>query len=185
MDWIISDKWLPLIQDVLLPVVLIIGCVLLYSLCRRGLKMLQTRGALAPQVISILRIVIRWLFIVLVVVVILSTFGILENAWAAFVAIIAMVATGFVAMWSVLSNIFCTLLVLIYKPFQVGDIISLPSEKLEGEVTDLNLMFTTLTSKDGEIIQVPNNQFFQKPIRRIPRKKGIDLYEQLKKPSEE
>ena len=112
----------------------------------------------------------------------LSVFGVLESVWAAFLAVIAMVAIGFVAVWSVLSNAFCTLMLLIYQPFQIGDRIIIPADSLEGEVSDLNLMYTTLRGAEGDIIQIPNNQFFQKAIRRIPGKKDTDLYEQLRKP---
>jgi small-conductance mechanosensitive channel len=34
-------------------------------------------------------------------------------------------------------------------------------------VIDFNLIFTTLRDDDGSLLQVPNNTFFQKPIRRF------------------
>ncbi len=178
---IIPETWWPMAKQILSPVAVISICGIIYALARRGLSAMQTRRALAPPVVTLLKILLRWTFMLLVIFFLLSAFGILENVWAAFLAIIAMVAVGFVAVWSVLSNVFCTLLLLIYKPFQIGDHIVIPADSLEGEVTDLNLMYTTLAGEDGVIIQIPNNQFFQKAIRRIPGEKIKDLYEQLRK----
>jgi len=42
-------------------------------------------------------------------------------------------------------------------------------------------MFTILRADNGDMIQIPNNTFFQKSIRRTPGEKKIDLYEQLVK----
>ena len=52
---------------------------------------------------------------------------------------------------------------------------------LSGVVEDLNLMYTTLKDDDGHRIQIPNNQFFQKAIRRKLGDRDVDLYEQLSK----
>ncbi len=179
---IFPDNWWPLIKSAALPIAIIATWLFIYFFARKGLNALQARSAIAPPVISLLRILLRWALFILVVFLLLSAFDVLEAAWAAFLAILAMVAIGFVAVWSVLSNAFCTLLILIYQPFQIGDTISIPSDSIKGKVIDLNLMFTTLSEQDGVIIQVPNNQFFQKAIQRIPGKAKRDLYEQLKQP---
>ncbi|MDJ0765835.1 MAG: mechanosensitive ion channel [Myxococcota bacterium] len=176
----IPENWVTIVKNVASPAAVIAACSVVYFLFKRSLNLLQSRGALAPKVVSLLRVLLRWVFILLVIFLLLSAFGVLKNVWAAFLAVIAMVAVGFVAVWSVLSNIFCTLLLLIYRPFQVGDRIKISADDLEGEVTDLNLMYTTLSGQDEEVIYVPNNLFFQKAIRRIPGNKQKDLYEQLK-----
>lgn len=181
MTELISDKWLSLADDVFAPAAVIVICTLIYLAARRALRLLESRNALAPPVIALLRMLLRWTFSLLFLFLLLNAIGILENVWAAFLAIFAMIAVGFIAVWSVLSNTFCTLLLLIYKPFQIGDHIIIPADGLEGEVTDLNLMFTTLTGNDRETIQIPNNQFFQKAVRRVPGEKQRDLYEQLRK----
>jgi small-conductance mechanosensitive channel len=96
---------------------------------------------------------------------VLQQFGVLGNAWAALTAILAMVAIGFVAVWSVLSNSLCSILLMVTRPFNVGDTVEIPDVNLRGKVIDFNLIFTTLREEDGSLIQVPNNTFLQKPIR--------------------
>jgi small-conductance mechanosensitive channel len=94
----------------------------------------------------------------------------------------ALVATGFVALWSTLSNILCTVLILVTRPFRVGDEISFPPDSLEGQVIDLSFFFTTLKTHDGRFINVPNTTFFQRIMVRRETNVGRDLGEQLAQP---
>lgn len=161
--------------------IVVIVSFLFYGLLRRGITLLGKRGALADPVVRMMRIALRWIFVGITILVVLQTLGILANVWTALLAGIAMVAIGFFAMWSVLSNTLCTLLVLVYQPFKIGDWVEVPADNLSGLVIDLNLIFTTLRGADGELIQIPNNTFFQKPIRRKTGKSQVSLYEQLTK----
>lgn len=95
----------------------------------------------------------------------------------------ALIATGFVALWSTLSNILCTILILVTRPFRVGDEVSFPPDTLEGQVIDLSFFFTTLKAKDGRFINVPNTTFFQRiVVRRETSVVARDLGEQLAQP---
>jgi small-conductance mechanosensitive channel len=84
-----------------------------------------------------------------------------------------------VAVWSVVSNVLCSLLLLIIRPFQVGDTIELPTQSIKGKVINFTLMFTTLRGDEGELVQIPNNLFFQMPLKRRIGTSTIDLSEQL------
>lgn len=154
--------------------------VLFYVSVKRGLAMLKGRGVADP-IIRVLTLFLRWTVVSLVLLLILHQLGVLQNVWSALLAVMAMIAVGFVAVWSILSNVLSTLLILMYRPFRIGDTIDIPSDNLSGQVEDLNLMFTTLKSDDGRFIQIPNNTFFQKPIRRQPGENPVGLYEQLTK----
>jgi small-conductance mechanosensitive channel len=80
--------------------------------------------------------------------------------------VLAMVAIGFVAVWSILSNTLCTIIIMIFRPFSVGDEIEFAGDPVKGRVIDLNFFYTTLDAGDGSVLQVPNNMFFQKVVRR-------------------
>lgn len=161
-------------------VVVAIISFVLYRLTQRSLKLLADRGKLAVPVISTLRMLTRWVFIVVTLLLILQQIGLLQNVWATLLAIIATVAIGFVAEWSILSNIFSTLLILIYRPFTVGDSVNVPEAKVDGEVIDINFMYTSFKNQDDYIVQVPNRTFWFKPIIKKPGNKNRSLYEQLK-----
>ena len=167
--------------ETVLPVAIVIGVsLLMYWLAKRGLNLMLNKGKLAPQMMATLRFLMRWTFVMITLLLILQQLGVLQNVWAGLLAVLATIAIGFVAGWSILSNVFSTLLVLIYRPFLIGDHIKVPADEIEGEVIDINFMFTSLKSEEGVITQVPNNTFFMKPVQRVLGEKNINLYEQLR-----
>ena len=168
-------------SETIIPVAVIVGvAILMFWLAKRALHLMVDRGKLAPQMISTLQFLLRWTFVVVTLLLVLQQLGILQNVWAALLATMATIAIGFVAGWSILSNVFATLLVLMYRPFLVGDNIKVPADNIEGEVIDINFMFTSLKGEGGVITQVPNNTFFMKPVQRVPGEKQLSLYDQLK-----
>jgi small-conductance mechanosensitive channel len=82
----------------------------------------------------------------------------------------------------VLSNIFCTALILTTRPFRLNDHIEVlesgDKPGLKGRVVDINLIYTTLQETidgtESSVLQVPNNQFFQRTVRRHLRPYGSE-----------
>jgi small-conductance mechanosensitive channel len=177
----VSETWMPLIKVASFALIILVVVAVVHMLVNRLIKRARADGRLSDRVATIFRITIRSILMTLALLMVLEQFGILHNFWTWFLGVIALVAIGFVAVWSVLSNILCTLLILIYHPFRVGEKIEIPADSLSGTVIDLNLFFTTLKEDSGELIQIPNNIFFQKPIRRTVENQKVDLYDQLTK----
>lgn len=94
--------------------------------------------------------------------------------WAAFTGFATVGAVAFFAAWSVLSNLFCALLIYVTRAFRIGDVVELlePGEKpvMKGRVIDINLVYTTLQetgdAQSGTRLQLPNSLFFQRALRR-------------------
>ncbi|RZL31458.1 MAG: mechanosensitive ion channel family protein [Rubrivivax sp.] len=94
--------------------------------------------------------------------------------WGAFTGFATVGAVAFFAAWSVLSNLFCALLIYVTRAFRIGDVVELlePGEKpvMKGRVVDINLVYTTLQEsggvQDGTTLQLPNSLFFQRALRR-------------------
>lgn len=63
------------------------------------------------------------------------------------------VAIG-LALQGGLSNIAGGLMILIFKPFKIGDYIS--TNSLEGTVKSITMFYTTITTVDNKVIQLPN-----------------------------
>ena len=167
---------------------ILIGAIAVKFILNRSLSLLAKRTRLTNADVAPLRKVGGWLIFAVTAVLLLGTFGIaLGGIWAVLSTILAMVAIGFVAVWSVLSNVSCTMMILIFRPFSVGDQISFAGEEVSGRVTDLNFLYTTLETDDGAYMQIPNNLFFQKVIKRVHDTSAghISLAEQLqsKKPA--
>lgn len=112
--------------------------------------------------------VARWLVLGGLSVAALLALGIdLEGLWSTVVAALSLVAIGFVAMWSILSHMLASILIVVFRPFEVGDRVEIVGDDpVLGEVTDLNPVYTTLRTEDGGTLQVPNNLFFQKAVKR-------------------
>ncbi|MDH5674870.1 MAG: mechanosensitive ion channel family protein [Myxococcales bacterium] len=141
---------------------------------RRLIRRLASHGHLSPIMEQRLQSGRRWAVFVLAGLTLLQATGLFDNAWALLSAVLATVAIGFFAVWSLLSNATSALLILMFRPFRLGDTVELvePTNRtvLGGVVLDINLMYTTLEETDAETgaiarLQVPNNLFFQKLMR--------------------
>lgn len=154
-----------------------------YRLLLKGLQGIVRATNLPPVTERRLQRVLRWIVFGIAFLMLLQHAGILRNAWALVSAMLAAAAVAFVAVWSVLSNVVCAVMILIYRPFRIGDRIEIIEPAggtgLSGHVADMNLIFTTILQTDadnpedpGVEVRVPNNIFFQKFVRRWPGSGG-------------
>jgi small-conductance mechanosensitive channel len=153
---------------------------LFFGLRGRILQFAQWAGlprlAFAP-----VRLLLRYAILLIAAMLILGLWGFeLGTIFALLGTVLGLVAIGFVAVWSVLSNFLCTLVLVVFKPFSVGDEIELPADNVKGRVTDLSLIFTTLQVADDETVMVPNNTYFQKVFKRRLGRHTTGLGEQLR-----
>jgi small-conductance mechanosensitive channel len=149
--------------------VLIIGTTVVVA-ARRGLLRLLT--GVHPRIrlsygttLLITRAVSAVLWIV-VALVVLNVWGIdAAGLWTSLVSIATLIGVGFLATWTMVSNVTATFFLTIWRPFHLGDDVEILPENLKGRVVDRNMMFTVLREERGTGIQVPNNLFFQKMFR--------------------
>lgn len=94
--------------------------------------------------------------IVLYVVIVISAAGILGIPYASFVAVLgsAGVAIG-LALQGSLSNIAAGILILVNKPFKVGDYIL--AGTVEGTVSEIGFFGTKIITADNKLISYPNS----------------------------
>lgn len=165
----------PLIKSVLV----VFAGIILYKLICRGLKKVAAEGFLDFKLRVVLGNLAKWLIVAIVLLLCLGFFGLsVTTLWAALSGVLALVAVGFVAVWSVLSNVLCSMLMIIFPTFRIGDRIEIqePSSNfsVKGTVVATNMLFTTLETSNGDddtvdsILHIPNNIFFQKYVRVIP-----------------
>lgn len=148
-------------------ILIIVGAILLNLVVGRTISLLGRRANFTAQEIGPIRRTVKWVITIVATVFVLGAFGLnVGGMWGILSTVLAMIAIGFVAVWSVLSNASCTVLILLFRPFAVGDEIEFVGDPTKGRVIDLNFIFTTLDAGDGTVIQIPNNLFFQKVVRR-------------------
>lgn len=142
----------------------------------RGITRLGERYAALPTELWLpLRGLLRWLIMGSALMLVLERLGVsAEVLWTALTGFVAVAAVAFFAIWSVLSNMFCALLIFALGPFRLGDLVEIieTADKpgVKGRVHAINLFYTTLEDVSdehaGALLQVPNSLFFQKSVRR-------------------
>jgi small conductance mechanosensitive channel len=105
----------------------------------------------------------RWAVLVIGVIVILGKFGIETSSFAALIA-----AMGFavgMAMQGTLGNFAAGVMLLIFRPFKVGDVIN--AAGVVGKVHMIDLFTTVVDTPDNRRIIVPNGAIFGGTIENI------------------
>lgn len=98
------------------------------------------------------------------------TWGVhLEGVYVLVTSLFALVAIGFFAVWSVLSNITSSLLIFFVFPYTIGDRIEVIGDGIKGVISDLTLFHMIIDSADGGLVTIPNNVVIQKSIRILPQ----------------
>ena len=146
----------------------------LQRIVARGLSRLGQRYPLPPELLVPVRGGLRWLIMGSALLLVLKRLGVSATVlWTALSGFVAVAAVAFFAMWSVLSNLLCAVLIFTVGPFRIGDVVelvdTLDKPGVKGRVIAINLLFTTLLEvpeAGGALVQVPNSQFFQKSVRR-------------------
>lgn len=147
---------------------LAVGAVLMTGSRVRPGRSRATTPASVRRRLGLPKGVVRWLVIGVLSLGAVVAFGIdLQGLWSTVMAALSLIAIGFVAMWSILSHMLASVLIVIFRPFEVGDRVEIVGDdSVIGEVTDLNPVYTTLRAADGGTFQIPNNVFFQKVLKR-------------------
>ncbi len=168
-DWL--DVIVPLAQIVLIVLV----AVLLYRLLQRIFRRASERYQFPHEMLKPVRAIVRWLLIGGAGLLALERLGVSASVlWSAFTGFATVGAVAFFAAWSVLSNLFCALLIVSVGPFRVGDHIELLDSGDKpgalGRVVDINMLYTTLEDatapEPGTLLQIPNALIFQRVLRR-------------------
>lgn len=171
------QEWLGVIVPLGQVLLIVFVAWLLRVLARRLGDRLWARYDAPPELVVGSRRVITFLISAAALLLVLQRLGVSGTVlWTAFTGFAAVAAVAFFAAWSVLSNIFCTMLILATRPFRLHDHVEIleggDKPGLGGRVTDINLVYTTLQEVDdageprGSVLRVPNSLFFQRSVRR-------------------
>lgn len=178
MEWLQTwpTEWLKPLWLGTQILLILLGGYILQRLVGRTLTRLGERYPLfPPQLLLPLRGGLRWMIMGSAVLMVLERFGVSASVlWAALSGFVAVAAIAFFAIWSVLSNLLCAVLILTVGPFRIGDRIevleAMDKTGVTGQVIAINLLYTTLQeiseNGNGAILQIPNSLFFQKVTRR-------------------
>ena len=171
-EW--AQPWVATITLGLQVVGILVGTWVVNLLLRRLMHRVADHYHLSREILVVTRRSVGFVIYACALLLVLDRFGVSGTVlWTAFTGFAAVAAVAFFAAWSVLSNIFCTLLILTTRPFRLYDHIELleggDKPGLKGQVVDINLIHTTLKERleDGSdpVLQIPNSLFFQRTVR--------------------
>lgn len=165
-------------------VVFIVGRILIGVINRLVARMLDRRR-IDVSVQSFLRSLVKILLTLLLIVSVIGALGINTTSFAALLAS-AGVAIG-MALSGNLQNFAGGLVVLLFKPYRVGDWIE--AQGVQGKVEEIQIFHTLLTMADNKVVYVPNGSmstaviinYTRKDTRRLEWTVGIDYGEQVEK----
>lgn len=123
---------------------------LIVKLIRKSME----RHGMEAGVIQFLSSLIKAICYVILAVMILTLFGISASSVAAAVASLGL--TAGLALQGSLANFAGGVLILILKPFVVGDYIKEDTHGNEGTVSEITIFYTKLKTIDNKLVVVPN-----------------------------
>ena len=177
------------IRIVLALITLFVG-VQVIKIVRRILKKSLERGKADTGVVQFLDSFVKVLLMILLIFMIAINFGV--DA-ASIVAILGSMGVAIsLALQGSLANFAGGVLILLLKPFKVGDYIKENSHGNEGTVTEIQLFYTKLLTIEKHVVVLPNGalantsliNYTETPTRRVDLKVGISYQADLKKAKE-
>lgn len=167
--------------------VLIIGMWII-----KGIKKLVTKALQKGQVeISLQKFLVSMITVLLKVLLLISVASMVGIATTSFIAILgaATFAIG-LALQGSMSNFAGGVLILLLKPFKVGDTIE--AQGFLGKVHDIQIFNTIMKTFDNKMIFIPNGtlsngnitNYSREPIRRVDMTFGIGYGDDIKKAKE-
>lgn len=140
-------------------IILIVGWWL-SKVISKSIKHTMNRTNVDKGVISFVYSILITTFRTLVIITVIAELGV--NVTSIVTAVGAAGVTAGLALKSSLSNIASGLLILITKPFKIGDYLEF--DQLEGTVVRIEMMFTTLKTYDNKAVIIPNSQLTEQSV---------------------
>lgn len=176
----------------------VVGAIILFIIARKLinwlLKLMKTsleKASIDKGVIQFAGSLTKAILYILLIFNIATSFGVKESSVAALLGT-AGVTVG-LALQGGLANIAGGMMLLIFKPFQVGDYIIIDQQNgCEGTVYKIEMCYTTLLSVDNKHIVIPNGTLSNsvitnvtaRDLRKLEVKVGISYHSDIRKAKE-
>lgn len=179
---------IPFALDLLGALLLLIVTIWVARWGRRMTARSMERGGVDPMLTRFAANLVRYGILVLGGLTVLSVFGISVASFAAILAAAAF-ALG-LALQGTLGNFSAGAMLLIFRPFKVGDVVSVAG--ITGKVAEIDLFTTQFDTFDNRRIIVPNGSVFgstienmtHHPTRRVDVDVGTDYSADLRETRE-
>lgn len=158
----LPEKALGLGVRVLIAAILFLVGSKLIKFIRRITKKSLQRANVETGIVQFLDGLIKACLYGFLVLVIAGNFGFDATGIVALVGSAGV--TAGLALQGSLSNLAGGMLILLLKPFRVGDFITESGNGTEGTVKEIGIFYTKLTTTDGKVVVLPNGNLANSPI---------------------
>lgn len=158
----IPEVW-SVVQPVVLALVLIIVVLIIAGWARKLTIKATTKARVEITLAKFFGNLVKWAILVLGGISVLSTFGVEMTSFAAVLA-----ALGFaigLALSGTLGNVAAGVMLLVFRPYRVGDVISVNG--VTAKVDEIELFTTTFDTPDNRRIIMPNSSIFGSTIENV------------------
>ena len=145
--------------NIILGIVIFISFWFFSKIIQYGIKKILARVNPETNVSNVISSIIKNLIVIIGFITALGTIGINVSAIVAGLGLTGF-AFGF-AFKDMLSSFISGIMIFIYQPFKLGDIILVDGK--EGEVVDINLRYVTLKGEKSKML-VPNSLLVSKSL---------------------
>lgn len=172
-------------KSIIIAVIIYIVGKALIMLINRMMEKMLSRRQVDPTIQTFLKSLVNILLMALLIISVVSALGVNTTSFAALLAS-AGVAVG-MALSGNLQNLAGGIVVLLFRPFKVGDYIE--AQGVGGTVQEIQIFHTILNTPDNKKIYLPNGSlssgnitnYSKEPTRRVDFTISIDYGESIDK----
>jgi small conductance mechanosensitive channel len=143
--------------------ILIVGWTLAGWTGRGVRRLLNRSDRIDPTVASFVASLIRYSILVLTLVIVLAKVGFETTSLVALLGAMGL-AVG-LALQGTLSDVAAGVVLLVVRPFRVGDVVEIAAT--QGEVKSVALVTTEIATGDNRKIVIPNSKVWGQPIQNL------------------
>ncbi|PEN14639.1 mechanosensitive ion channel protein MscS [Longibacter salinarum] len=158
-----TDMLISMGFDVVYALILIVVALILAGWAKRATSKGLDRANVDPTLGKFFSNMARYLVLIIAGIAVLEKFGVSVASLAAVLA-----AAGFavgLALQGSLQNFAAGVMLLVFRPFRVGDVVETAGEK--GKIFEISLFTTQMDTPDNRRIIIPNGEIFGSTIENV------------------
>lgn len=148
-------------MQIIFSIISIIVILVVYKFITRQITRMKEQKKLDENFAFILRRILRWGFVIIVLAIVVTQFGLRIDLILGLWMLAGGTVIGFAAI-NTLGNAIAGFILMISRPFGIGDRIFLNGQFADVEAIDL--IYTRMRTMDNVIISVPNQELIRSEI---------------------
>ena len=157
-------------QRLVFSIVGIVVVYFVYRLLNKEITKLKERKKLEENIAFNLNRILKWMFGLIATGIVVAQFGFDVGLIAGFMALAGGTILGFASM-NTIGNAIAGVIVMLSKPFKIGDRILF--NKQFADIIAIDLIYTRMKTLDNVMISVPNQQLLTSEIDNFGRKNTV------------